>query len=140
MCNLECLFASHNQIADITGVCQLITLVELNLSFNFIQDISGIQELTMLRSLFLNQNRIVVIDAIESLKGLKQLSLFHNQIMGGKDVIKVLSSLPKLRELSMDINPCSSDAGFNYEVLLTLGKLRMFNDEAVRELDRDVAR
>jgi Leucine-rich repeat (LRR) protein len=78
MCNIECLFASHNQISDITGVCQLITLVELNLSFNFIQDISGIQELTMLRSLFLNHNRIVVIDAIENLKSLKQLSLFHN--------------------------------------------------------------
>jgi len=40
----------------------------------------------------------------------------------------------------LDINPCSSDSAFNYEVLLTLEKLRMFNDEAVRDLDRDVAR
>lgn len=40
----------------------------------------------------------------------------------------------------MDINPCSSDVAFNYEVVLTLDKLRMFNDEAVRELDKDVAR
>lgn len=94
----------------------------------------------MLRSLFLNHNRIVVIDAIENLKSLKQLGLFHNQVMGGQDVIRVLKSLPKLRELSLDINPCSSDAGFNYEVLLTLEKLKMFNDEAVRELDRDIAR
>jgi hypothetical protein len=60
--------------------------------------------------------------------------------MGGQDVIKILKSLPKLKELSLDINPCSSDAGFNYEVLLTLDKLKMFNDEAVRELDRDVAK
>ena len=94
----------------------------------------------MLRNLFLNHNRIVVIDSLEHLKSLKQLGLFHNQIMGASEVIKVLKNLPKLRELSMDINPCSSDSAFNYEVLLTLDKLKMFNDEAVRDLDRDVAR
>jgi hypothetical protein len=55
-------------------------------------------------------------------------------------VIRILKNLPKLKELSMDINPCSSDVAFNYEVVLTLDKLRMFNDEAVRELDKDVAR
>jgi hypothetical protein len=48
--------------------------------------------------------------------------------------------MPKLRELSMDINPCSADAAFNHEIVLTLPKLKMFNDEAVRELDKDVAR
>jgi len=40
----------------------------------------------------------------------------------------------------MDINPCSAHASFNFEIVLTLNKLRMFNDEAVRELDKDVAR
>jgi hypothetical protein len=40
----------------------------------------------------------------------------------------------------MDINPCSSHSSFNYEMILTLPKLRMLNDEAVRELDKDVAR
>lgn len=48
--------------------------------------------------------------------------------------------MPKLRELNIDINPCSSNAGFNYEIILTLPKLRVLNEEAVRELDKDVAR
>ena len=110
------------------------------MSFNYIKDLYGLEELTMLRSLHLNHNRIILIDQIESLKSLKHLSLFHNQIMDGKDAIRIFKSLPKLRELSMDINPCSANAAFNYEIVLTLGKLRMFNDEAVRELDKDVAR
>lgn len=32
--NLECLLASHNHIKDLFGISQLVTLVELNLSFN----------------------------------------------------------------------------------------------------------
>ena len=53
--------------------------------------------------------------------------------------MKVLDTLPKLREFSMDVNPCSSDASFNYEVILRYPKLRMLNDESIRELDKDVA-
>ena len=140
MCNVECLFASHNQISDIYGVCQLVTLVELNLSFNLIRDITGLEELTMLRSLYLNHNRIIQIDAIESLKDLRQLYLFNNEILSGTETIRILKSLPKLKELATDFNPCSSDMSFNFEIVLTLPKLRMFNDEAVRELDKDVAR
>lgn len=34
LCNVECLLLSHNQIKDVYGICQLTTLVELNLSFN----------------------------------------------------------------------------------------------------------
>ena len=78
LANIECLLASHNLIKDITGVCKLVTLQELNLSFNFISDISGIEELTLLKSLFLNHNRIMLIEPIRNLKSLKQLGLFHN--------------------------------------------------------------
>jgi len=39
LCNIECLLLSHNQIKDIYGICQLTSLVELNLSFNQISDI-----------------------------------------------------------------------------------------------------
>ena len=46
MCNLECLYASHNLITNVLGISQLSTLVELNLSFNAIDDLSGIEELT----------------------------------------------------------------------------------------------
>lgn len=40
MCNLECLMASHNLISEMSGVLQLTTLVELNLSYNSISFIS----------------------------------------------------------------------------------------------------
>ena len=71
LANIECLFGSHNMIKDITGVCQLVTLVELNLSFNFISDLTGLEELTLLRSLFLSHNKIVIIEPLRNLKSLK---------------------------------------------------------------------
>lgn len=39
LCNIECLMVSHNLIKDISGILQLTTLVELNLSYNMITDI-----------------------------------------------------------------------------------------------------
>ena len=39
LCNIECVYASHNMLTDIFGICQLTTLVELNLSFNQISNI-----------------------------------------------------------------------------------------------------
>lgn len=39
LCNIECLMASHNLIKDISGILQLTTLVELNISYNMIADI-----------------------------------------------------------------------------------------------------
>ena len=40
LCNVECLFLSHNLIKDLLGISQLTTLLELNLNFNTIQDIT----------------------------------------------------------------------------------------------------
>ena len=139
LCNVECIFASHNLIKEVIGIGTLTTLVELNLSFNMIEDISSLEELTLLRSLFLNHNKIVVIDPIRKLKGLKQLGLFHNEIMESPEVTDILESLPKLRELSIEGNPCAREIEFTYELILRMPKLRMLNEEAIKELDRDVA-
>ena len=137
--NIECLHASHNLIKDTLGVCQMTTLVELNLSFNAIEDITGLEELTLLRQLHLNHNKIAFIEAVRKLKGLKVLGLFANKIMESEDVIEILTSLPKLKELSIDQNPCSRLAEFRYELILRQPQLKMYDDEAIKELDRDVA-
>jgi len=50
-----------------------------------------------------------------------------------------MTSLPKLKELSMDGNPCATKIEFNYELIIRIPKLKLFNDDAVKELDRDVA-
>ena len=39
LCNLECLMVSHNLIKDISGILNLTTLVELNLSYNMLTEI-----------------------------------------------------------------------------------------------------
>ena len=45
----------------------------------------------------------------------------------------------KLRELSIDGNPCARAPEFTYELLMRLPDLKILNDEAIKELDRDVA-
>lgn len=47
--------------------------------------------------------------------------------------------MKKLKELSIAGNPFSAKAEFNYELILKMPNLRMLNEEAIKELDRDVA-
>ena len=54
-------------------------------------------------------------------------------------IMSTLCSLTKLKELSIGGNPCSSTAEFNYELICRMPQLKMLDDEAVKELDRDVA-
>lgn len=139
LCNLECLMVSHNLIRDITGILQLTTLVELNLSYNLLSDIVGIDELTQLKTLHLNHNKISNIDPVSKLLNLKQLGLFYNDLTDSEHAMSVLMKCTKLRELSIGGNACSKDPEFGYELLLRLPTLKVFNEEAVKELDRDVA-
>lgn len=95
--------------------------------------------MTLLSSLYLNHNRISSIESLQNLKGLKIVALYHNKVYDKVSVVHVLSSLPKLKELCLDGNPCATKVEFNFELIVTLKKLKMLNDDAVKELDRDVA-
>jgi Leucine-rich repeat (LRR) protein len=117
----------------------LTTLVELNLSFNYISDIVPLEDLVLLEKLWLNRNHILIIDPLKKLKKLNTLGLFHNEIMNDKKAIEVLEELPNLRDLSIDGNPVSAKIQFKYEIIYRFKNLEVLDDEAVKELDRDVA-
>ena len=95
--------------------------------------------MTQLKSLQLNHNKITTIESLDKLLNLKQLGLFYNDIMDGEHAMSTLMKCKKLRELSIDGNPCARQPEFGYELLMRLPDLKVFNDEAVKELDRDVA-
>lgn len=140
--NLECIFASHNLLKDIYGICQLTTLKELNLSFNMIKDISPIEDLEVLEKLFLNRNQVAVIDPIRKLTNLKSLGLFHNEIINAQKSLEVLCYLGinfKLNDISIDGNPISSTTKFKNQLILSIPNLETLDDEQVSELDREVA-
>ena len=67
------------------------------------------------------------------------LALYHNKVYDQGAVLQILSSLPKLKELYLDGNPCATKVEFNFELIVTLKKLKLLNDDAVKEIDRDVA-
>lgn len=54
-------------------------------------------------------------------------------------MIQILTQLPKLKELALDGNPCATKIEFNYELIVRIPKLKLLNDDAIKELDRDVA-
>lgn len=78
-------------------------------------------------------------DPIKSLKGLKQLGLFYNKLNSPTHVLKLLESLPKLKEVSLDGNPCAKEQEFCYELILRMPNIKMLNEEAVKDLEHDVA-
>eukprot|EP00347_Sterkiella_histriomuscorum_P012554 403368121 len=137
--NCEAIYATHNLIKDIFGICQISTLVELNLSFNQISDIQPLEDLVLLQKLWLNRNHILVIDPIKSLTKLQVLGLFNNEIFNDKKALDVLQSLQNLQELSIDGNPISSQVKFKYELTMRLKKLEILDDDPIKELDRDIA-
>jgi Leucine-rich repeat (LRR) protein len=137
--NVEALYASHNLIKEIFGIAQLTTLVELNLSFNNISDILPLEDLVLLEKLWLNRNHIMIIDPLKKLRKLKTLGLFHNEIMNDKRTIEVLEDLSGLSDLSIDGNPVSAKVSFKYELIYRFKNLETLDDEAVKEMDRDIA-
>jgi hypothetical protein len=65
--------------------------------------------------------------------------LYHNKVFDPQGVIQILTQLPKLKELALDGNPCATKIEFNYELIVRIPKLKLLNDDAIKELDRDVA-
>lgn len=53
--------------------------------------------------------------------------------------MSILMRCTRLKELSIDGNACAREPEFGYELLMRLPDLKVFNEEAVKELDRDVA-
>lgn len=53
--------------------------------------------------------------------------------------MSALMKCTKLRELSIDGNPCARTPEFGYELLMRLPELKVLNEETIKELDRDVA-
>jgi hypothetical protein len=44
-----------------------------------------------------------------------------------------------MKELFLDGNPCATKVEFNFKLIVLLPKLKVLNDDAIKELDRDVA-
>ena len=87
----------------------------------------------------MNHNKVSTIEPLSKLLNLKQLGLFYNDIMDGEHAMSTLMKCTKLRELSIDGNPCTRTPEFGYELLMRLPDLKVYNDETIKELDRDVA-
>lgn len=81
----------------------------------------------------------MIIDPLKNLTQLKVLGLFHNEIFNEESALEILQSLPKLEELSIDGNPISTKMVFHYSLVLTLPKLQILDEDAIKELDRDIA-
>jgi Leucine-rich repeat (LRR) protein len=107
-----------------------------------ITDITPIADLTLLEKLYLNRNQVAIIDPIKSLTSLTTLGLFHNEIFNSQKSLEILAYLGinyKLRDISIDGNPISSTTKFKYQLIMSIPKLQVLDDERIQQLDLDVA-
>ena len=79
---------------------------------------------------------------MKKLTSLTTLGLFHNEIFNQQKSLEVLAYLGvhyKLRDISIDGNPISSTTKFKNQLLLSIPKLEMLDEDRVQPLDREVA-
>ena len=70
------------------------------------------------------------------------VGLFHNEIFNASKSLEILAYLGanyKLREISIDGNPISSTTKFKNQLILSIPKLEVLDDEKLQELDYEVA-
>ena len=114
--SLESLYASNNQIGDISSLKGLKDLKTLRLADNKINDISPIASLTDLEYLNISGNYVKDISSIKNLKNLTTLCISDNKI----EDISILSELSKLESLEIvrnpiaDFNPISDLTNLTY--------------------------
>lgn len=100
---------SHNKIKKIQGLKKLVTLQKLSISHNCIRELAGLESNVGLAQLRLNDNKILRIpETVRANSQLDILDLGNNRI-GGKEYIKALESLPRLKQVNLKGNPMKEE-------------------------------
>ncbi|WP_068773390.1 stalk domain-containing protein [Paenibacillus sp. FJAT-26967] len=113
---LEKLIVSNNQIRDLKPLAELDSLTDLLASHNRIDDLTPLADLK-LEWLNAGHNQIISLEPLRAHPTLTHLYLDNNQI---KD-IRVLTSLPKLKQVSVHDNPLDDTAQSTLEALKLKG-------------------
>lgn len=116
--NITSLEASNDGITNISGIENLNSLQQLNLSQNQITNTNALEELSNLRILNLSGNEISDISSLKNLSGLYYLDLDSNQISN----ISVLKNFVYLQTLLLSKNQIS-----NIDSLQELTKLQQLS-------------
>ena len=86
---------SNNNIADITPLSNLMSLVELDISGNMVMDIEPLSKLVFLRKLDASENKITDINPLSDLTSMIDLDMAGNRIVDFNPLSR-LTSLVKL--------------------------------------------
>eukprot|EP01065_Artemidia_motanka_P035506 TRINITY_DN4340_c0_g1_i2.p2 TRINITY_DN4340_c0_g1~~TRINITY_DN4340_c0_g1_i2.p2 ORF type:complete len:376 (+),score=146.99 TRINITY_DN4340_c0_g1_i2:77-1129(+) len=129
------LYLQENLIREIgTGLSNLHTLVQLNLSNNMITKIEGLAGLTSLKSLQMKQNRLTSYESIEHLlqvPSLQTLDLTENRL-DDEAVVDIFAAMPNLLTLYAHKNPFTGKVRpYRKTVLGRCEKLKYLDDRPV---------
>ncbi len=103
-CNSLKLSLKYNGLSDITGLAELVNLLELDLSVNYFTNLKHTNFPPSLQILNLRDNRLCSITGLEGLTNLTELDLGHNLLQS----LTGLGSLIKLKKLDLSYNNLES--------------------------------
>ncbi|XP_039257437.2 leucine-rich repeat-containing protein 23-like [Styela clava] len=127
--NLHTLELRGNKLESTAGI-YLPNLKNLYLAANIIKSIEGLERLEKLTLLHLRDNQISTLDGFsDQMKSLQYINLRGNNITSLKELNKLVS-LPLLRAIVLNDNPCQEEDSYRVEVLIYLRRLeRLDKDE-----------
>eukprot|EP00118_Oscarella_pearsei_P021063 m.234141 g.234141 ORF g.234141 m.234141 type:complete len:266 (+) comp40104_c0_seq5:65-862(+) len=118
--SLRHLDLSSNNIRRMEGMDALVSLKTLNLSCNKLQSVEGLKMMTSLRRLNLSFNQIASVFGLSDQHGssysLQAVLLHGNRLRSLEHVIRSLSGLVNLKELTLKQNALCSAAGWRTKV------------------------
>ena len=138
---LRCLFLQRNLLTSMRNLDGLRNLVQLDLSENRITSVEVVSHLPSLATLNLARNALSDAQSITHLSDCAVLSvvdLGHNKLQG-KDVVDVLSCVPRLVTLNMVGNPVTTEFPHFRKICIVALKGLRYLDRPVFDMERSIA-
>merc|ERR1712216_509629 len=138
-CGLRQMYLQQNCINTIENLNGFDELRTLNLSENFVTKIENLSQLPLLETLQLSNNNVCTYEEFEHLRdcqSIRVLELAKNRIEVAR-IVDVLESLPDLKVLKLDGNPCIRNIKqYRKTMICRLKNLTYLDDRPVFEEER----
>ena len=134
--NLSCNSISHVSGLDNLKDLEILTLDQQNITNPMTFDPDSLEALQSLKYLSLIQCQLINIETLSLLQDLRNLNLVNNNIDSLNQLELVVSSCKKLKDLTVTLNPISSNIRLFERLAVSNESLETINDRKITQNSR----